>query len=157
MSIRDYPGLKDGVTARLPGDYARQSDRKALRPAPLDLPASSWTIRIPDWWPTPLNQLINRHHMAAHRLKKTDAQLIQLMAQRQGVPAATGKRRVSLVIILPPRRRAPDPDAFWKSLLDGLVGAGLLRNDSQHWVECSPVEFARGKRLCSYVTLEELG
>lgn len=156
MSIRDYPGLKSGVTARLPGDLAVRPSCPPTRPAAPNGSPASWTIRIPDWWPTPLNQLINRHHMAAHRLKKTDAQLLQRMAQCQGVPAATGKRRVSLVIILPPRRRAPDPDAFWKSLLDGLVRAGLLRNDSQHWVECSPVEFARGQRLCSYVTLEDI-
>jgi Holliday junction resolvase RusA-like endonuclease len=72
----------------------------------------------------------------------------------QHIPAARTKLRLSVLIVLPPRRRAVDPDSVTKSLADALVHAGALRNDSHLWVEHGPVQFARGGRLTTYVTLE---
>ena len=46
-------------------------------------------------------------------------------ALEAGIPRATGRRRVSLHIVLAPRQRAGDPDAFWKSTLDALVAEAI--------------------------------
>jgi Holliday junction resolvase RusA-like endonuclease len=64
---------------------------------------------------------------------------------------------VSLQIILPPRERRCDPDAYWKSTLDALVHAKMLINDSSVWVELGSVDFDRtsGNRA-TRILLEEL-
>jgi len=106
--------------------------------------------------PTPLNKLLGGHWARGHRAKKQDAARLSHEVAIQGIPAAREKRAVSLLIVLPKGRRAPDPDAFWKSTLDALVQAGALVNDSSRWIELGPVEFARGERLATYLTLEML-
>jgi hypothetical protein len=52
---------------------------------------------------------------------------------------------VSLVITLTARQRPADPDAFWKSLLDALVHAGLLADDDAAHVQLGGVIFRRGE------------
>jgi Holliday junction resolvase RusA-like endonuclease len=59
------------------------------------------------------------------------------------IPKAQGKRRVSLHIILDKGQRAPDPDAFFKSLCDALVHAEMLVDDNRQHVELAPVTFSR--------------
>jgi Holliday junction resolvase RusA-like endonuclease len=113
-------------------------------------------MRILDWMPTPLNRLLHQHWGNANRLKADDAAEIGIAMLGQHVPVATTKRRLSVLVVLPPRRRAPDPDSLTKSLADALVHAGALKNDSHLWVEHGPVQFARGQRLTTYVTLETL-
>lgn len=144
----------------LPGDLKRQAtERPKLARGTAPPPATaaqSWTLRIDDWMPTPLNQLINKHWAIAARMKKADAERIAFEAARQGIPAADGKRRVSLVVVLPKGKRATDTDSLHKSTLDGLVHAGLLRNDSTLWAEGAPPMFARGARLVTYITLERI-
>ena len=52
-----------------------------------------------------------------------------LMGRNGLLPARAGlpKRRVGLTITLPPRQRAWDADALWKSLLDGLTACGAIQ------------------------------
>ena len=114
-----------------------------------------YTIYIPDWTPTPLNKLLKVHWSNSRKMKKTDAEIISAYS-RSCVPATIQKRSVSLIIILPKGQRACDPDAYWKSLLDGLVKCGLLVNDSARWCQNGFVEFARGERLASFIILEDL-
>ena len=45
---------------------------------------------------------------------------------------------------------------MWKSLLDGLVRAGLLVGDCADFVELGTVEFRRGVESCTEVILEDL-
>ena len=89
-----------------------------------------------------MNQLLGGHWSKGHRLKKLDRQMI--WAYAQGQPKATGKRRVELTIILKPAQRAADPDAYFKSLADGLVHAGMLTDDNRQGVELTPVTYERG-------------
>jgi hypothetical protein len=42
-------------------------------------------------------------------------------------------------------QRAPDPDAFFKSLWDALVHAGMLVDDNRQHVELAPVTFSRAE------------
>jgi hypothetical protein len=56
--------------------------------------------------------------------------------------------------LLGPRQRGADPDAYWKSLLDALVHAGLLVDDSPKWCELGPVRFERECRRKPAIQLE---
>ncbi len=74
----------------------------------------------------------------------------------RGVPKASGKRVVSMHVVFPPRKRMPDVDSLWKSLLDSLVHAGLLVNDSAAWASMSPVAYSRGESLTTFITVEDI-
>ena len=113
-------------------------------------------LTVPNWHPVRLNQFIGRHWAVKHRLKKSDRVLLGWYAKIEGIPPATGKRRVSLVITLAPRHRAADPDAYWKSALDALTAAGLLVDDSPRWCELGAVEFRRGADRQTEIVLEDL-
>ena len=52
--------------------------------------------------------------------------------------------------------RLPDPDNLLKSLLDALVHAKLLVDDSAAWVELGEVRVERGGHRKTVVTLEDL-
>lgn len=115
-----------------------------------------WYVVLVNWHPARLNQLLYAHWAKCHRLKRTDATVIALGVLGAGVPRADTARRVSLEITLAPRQRAADPDAYWKSLLDGLVACGALVNDSHVWCELGGVKFLRGQRAKTVIRLENL-
>jgi hypothetical protein len=119
-------------------------------------PAGRWVLTIPNFHPTPLNDLIGTHRMKAHPLKAADARRLGDEAELARVPRAAGRRRVWLRIILAKGQKGCDGDAYWKSCLDALVLCGRLRNDSRQWCEIGgPVEFERGKRA-TQIVLEDL-
>lgn len=101
-------------------------------------------IRIPGWHPAPINKLYSGHWAKRKRLKEQDRNIVEHYAQPW--PKATSKRRVRVAIVLGPRQRACDPDAYFKSLLDALTHAGMIVDDGPKWVELAPVEFRRGTR-----------
>lgn len=90
------------------------------------------------------------------RMKKSDREMVAGYARLAEVPKAKRKRRVRLTIVLGPRQRGADPDAFWKGLLDSLVAAELLVDDSKEWVELAPVEYERGKERATRIVLEDM-
>lgn len=102
-----------------------------------------------------LNELLG-HWAKAHKLKKRDAAWIGCKAKEAGIPEATGKRRVCLTVIMAPRQRCPDPDSFWKSVLDALTTNGLLRDDNPKWCECGQVEYVRGERAAMNILVEDV-
>jgi hypothetical protein len=100
-----------------------------------DEPMPTWTLDIPRWHPSRLNELMGCHWGKRSRLKRADRQTVALLAKLPGIPKAPGPRRVSLRIVLKPRQRASDPDAYWKSTLNALVSCGLLLDDDRQTVE----------------------
>src|SRR5215475_8334617 len=90
----------------------------------------SYTLRIPRWRPPLANAWRGRHWSVAHRLRKEASAMLATYARLQAIPPATGPRRASLEIVLAPRQRRPDRDAFDKLLLDAMVSTGLLLDDS---------------------------
>jgi hypothetical protein len=114
------------------------------------------TLTIPNWHPARLNQWDGKHWAVRARMKRADRELVALFARQAGIPRATGKRRLSLTLTLGPRQRAADPDAYFKSLLDSLVYAGLLVDDNRQGVELGAVEFDRGPAPATQIVLEEL-
>jgi hypothetical protein len=90
------------------------------------------------------------------KAKKGDRELIHYYAKMANVPPAASKRRVSLLLTLGPRQRGGDPDAYWKSVLDGLVHCGALKNDTKEWVALGDVEYHRGPQKATRITLEDV-
>lgn len=100
-------------------------------------------LYIPSWSPATVNQLVNGHWARRNRLKKSDKEIVAAYARLAGLAPAVGRRRVSLHQIVPPGKRRADPDAAWKSLLDALVAAGLLRDDGPRWCVLGGVTYSR--------------
>lgn len=114
---------------------------------------TAYSIRIPDWHPATVNQLLRGRWWAA-KLKKIDRQMIGAYAQ--AVPRAEGKRQVDFTIVLKKGQRAADNDAYHKSLMDGLVHAGMLKDDNRQWSQISQPQFERAERIATLITLRDI-
>lgn len=115
----------------------------------------TWTVRIAGWHPARINELLGDWRRASRR-KKQDRVAIALPVSLAKVPRATGKRRVSVEIVLGPRQRGGDPDAYHKSLLDALKHCGAILDDRRQCVELTPVTYSRGPQRATVVTLEDV-
>lgn len=113
-------------------------------------------LRITGWRPARLNELISVHWTLKYKRKNADRQRLLIECQNQNIPRAVGKRRLSLVWILGKGDRTPDQDGLHKSLNDGLVLAGRLRDDSPKWLELGPTTFRRESEKGIEVTLEDI-
>jgi hypothetical protein len=115
-----------------------------------------WSVSIVDWRPATLNELMAGRRICM-RLKKRDRLLLGAMfEQAVEIPPATGKRRVSLRIVLPRGQRRWDKDGLWKGVLDALTHAGALVDDRPDFCEPGTVEYARGARLETTIRLEDI-
>lgn len=114
-----------------------------------------WEITIPHWRPAALNELMRGRWQAA-RLKARDRDVVAYWTWGRAIPRVTGKRRVSLRIMIPKRQRRWDIDAFQKSLLDALVHARVIIDDHPDDCEWGGVEYTRGDRLQTTIIVEEL-
>ena len=113
------------------------------------------TIDIPSWNPVPINKWRGRHWGVRHKLQRGQAAIIGVYALQQGVPKATGRRKVRLTVYKP--GKAPDADAYDKSLLDALVTCGLLVDDSQEWIEGRmEVVVIKSKQRRTLIRLEDV-
>jgi Holliday junction resolvase RusA-like endonuclease len=54
------------------------------------------------------------------------------------------------------RGRERDPDASWKSVLDGLVHAHMLIDDSRKWCKLGDVTFERGSERATTIQLTDI-
>lgn len=131
---------------------------------------TSWTVEIPNFLPTPLNQLMRMNRHKRNRILKSEYDLIAVYSR--DVPKAKAKRRVILRLTLQPevRRRDSrgksiildgadkerDDDGCFKGVLDGLVKAGMLVDDSRRWVERAPAEYEIGEQRKTTLTLEDM-
>src|SRR5262249_2531686 len=105
-----------------------------------------YTLMVPTWYPPLCNRWRGRHWSVAHRLRKQAVALLGVYALQQHVPRATGRRRVSVEIVLAPRQRQPDCDAYDKLLLDSLGAVGLLVDDREPGLAARvEVTFRRGQ------------
>ena len=113
------------------------------------------TFTVPRYLPPSVNRLLAINHRGRKRLKDECAGFVRLYAHQAGVPPAAGRRRVDLLLTLAGRGRPPDPDNILKSLLDGLVRAGLLRDDGPGQCELGTVSYSRGPSRATTVTLTD--
>lgn len=116
-------------------------------------------IKIPNWRPARLNQFTDKSWYVRSKLKGADFKTIATYVKSLGVPPATGRRKVSLLVVLGKRQRECDPDAFWKSLNDALKKAGMLIDDNRNGCQLGEVEFVRSHDGSSSTTiiLEDVG
>lgn len=114
-------------------------------------------IVIDRWHPARLNQIMGGHWSGGHRLKKRDREMV--WAYSRGKPKAPGKRRIETVIVLKPKQRGGDPDAYFKSLCDALKHAGMIVDDNRQGVELMPVRYERGttERWGTSIRLWDIG
>jgi hypothetical protein len=94
------------------------------------------------WIPARLNQLKDNRWVSG-KLKKRDRQIVACYVAKAETPPPSGRRKVSLRVVLAKGQRAPDVDSYWKSLLDSLVKAGALVDDNRNGCETGAVEFFR--------------
>lgn len=117
-------------------------------------------IWIPHWHPTPLNRMIGWHWRRVHKLKTKDAKVVWGHFVHSGIPRAgeRQRRRVMTTIVLKPRQRGCDPDAYDKSLLDALKRCGAIKDDNRQWVEAPPPDYRRGTAMewGTEITIEDL-
>lgn len=111
------------------------------------------TLMIAGWTPTPLNRLMS-HVRARIKRKQDDRVIVLAAALNADVPKAYFPRRVSVTVTAP--GRLPDPDNLLKSLLDALVHAKLLVDDSAAWCELAAVKVERGPVRKTVMQLEDL-
>lgn len=116
----------------------------------------TYTLVIAGWRPHRLNEFTSQHWSVRRNAKAADALRLLVECQNQKIPLALGKRRVTLLWKLEKGERTPDADGLWKSLLDGLVHAGRLRDDNPKWCETAPVVYGRGAVKGIEVTFEDL-
>lgn len=117
----------------------------------------TYHLTIADWTPCRVNELLHGHWAKAHRLKRIDKNMVCGYAFHNRIPRATGPREVSLRVTLPSEARGKDEDAFWKSVLDACVHAGLLIDDRSEYCRVGPVEIVNGERRETRITLTDLG
>ena len=110
-------------------------------------------ITIPMWRPPSLNQYIGKHWSIGYNLKNECKQLV--LAYSRHIPQATTKRSVQMHVVLGKGMREHDADNTQKLILDGLVHAGMLVDDSPKWVEFLGVTYERGVHQ-TIITLEDL-
>ena len=115
------------------------------------------TLVIDGWHPSTLNQLMRCHWGKSARMKRADREIVWAEALVQRVAKAEGRRRVDLVIDVEKGQRRPDRDAWWKSTLDALVGAGLLVDDGPRWCVPGSVSYRRTGRRRTAIVLTDLG
>jgi hypothetical protein len=114
-----------------------------------------YVLVIPRWHPKTINQLLRRVRTRI-RWKKIDRNVVSGYCYLNHFPVATGPREVRLTIVLGPRQRAADPDAYQKSLGDALVQAKMLIDDNRQYVRWAPTEYERGPERATRVELIDL-
>ena len=99
--------------------------------------------KVDHWHPATYNEMHGRtvHWGRKARLKKRDREVVGTLYAK--LPKATGRRRVSLVVVMAKGKRCPDKDAYWKSLLDALKHHGMLVDDNPKHCEPGTVTFDR--------------
>ena len=116
-----------------------------------------YRITIGNWRPARINELMRAGHWSGvHKQKKYERQTVGVYALLSKVPRATGKRRVSLEITLKGRQQEVDPGAYDKSLMDALVHATMLVDDSSEWCEVGGYTYNRDGAAKTVIVLEDL-
>lgn len=110
-----------------------------------------YEIRIPDYLPMRLNELLRAHWAVRRSAQRAADSLVNFYGISAGVPRAQRRRRVSLTF----HGGRADPDARLKLILDALVHGGYLVDDSEKWCLIDPPKNAPGPRAVT-IQLEDL-
>lgn len=141
-------------------------EAKKKRKPPRQLPAhcqleslpqrGRFEVAIPHFRPHYLNELKRVHYMVERRMKWSDAQVLGGELRKAGVPRATGRRRLTWVLVMGPGQRRPDPDAIFKSGNDGLKRCGALVDDNPTKLDLMPTLYEKQSESGVRVILEDI-
>lgn len=112
-------------------------------------------LDLPAFTPPSVNKAMFASVKQRSRIQRGTRDIIGCEARRQGIPLATCKRRLSLVVTLGKGQRKLDRSNVFKVVEDALVCTGLLVDDTDRWVEHGNVTWERGERR-TQVLLEDL-
>lgn len=116
-----------------------------------------WEIMIPKWHPALINHMTEAHHMRIYRRKQADKRQLYITLLAYRIPPASTPRRLTLTLTYRRGQTACDPDAPFKSLLDGLVGIGALVDDSPEWLDLEKLRYGEpGGRRETLIRLEDI-
>ena len=107
--------------------------------------------------PGNFNEFAGRHWSVKNRVKNRTRCAVGVACFADGVPRATGRRRVSIALELPAGRTAPDHDNLLKTLWDALTACGAIVDDSPEWIEGGGYTIEIGEKVLTVVTLEKVG
>lgn len=167
--LLSQPGLDESQKAIIRGGKATKmehplppaSDPNYVPPVegdatPRPILDGPWSILIIDWHPTLCNALMGDWR-EAHERKKRDADMLGIHIFLFRVPSATRRRRVTLTLTYRVGQTHCDPDAPFKSLLDGLTRRGMLVDDSPKWLELMPLRYGTpGSRRETLIEIEDI-
>ena len=146
---RSLPGVDLG-NARVLGVELDALARSMLNPN-----TRQWEVVVPSWTPPSLNKLLRMHWATRYRMGRVINRRIALACLVAKVPPATVKRRVSITLGYARKCRALDEDNAVKLLLDALVKAGALVDDSPEWLERGPYA-VRFDGQATYLEIEDV-
>lgn len=115
-----------------------------------------WVLEIPGYLPKSLNRLLREHFSARMRETRRAAEHFTLAALLAKVTPPSGKRKVSLVFTAK-GGKLPDPDNLLKTVLDGLVKAGVLIDDSADYCVLGEVRVVPGEHPKTMAIVEDIG
>jgi Holliday junction resolvase RusA-like endonuclease len=113
-----------------------------------------WTVEIPNWLPTGLNEMLRMHWAARRKRFKVNARLVGAYLKLAGVFPAGGRRRVTLHFQA--RNNTPDADNWKKELLDCLVECRALVDDSPRWAEVPEPRCSAGRSRRTVIEIEDI-
>lgn len=161
MQHSERSGSKADSESSSPADTSTAPAQHAQATAGAASPhaGTAHVLWVPGWTPGALNKKLWKHWSVAAKAQKADKAAIQIAVLMCGTPKATRPRKVELYMLLGKGRRCLDPDAVWKGLLDGLVAAGALVNDSPAWCRIEQPNYLRclhGAAPGAFVVLTDL-
>jgi len=115
-----------------------------------------WTVVMDGWTPPTVNALMRGHWATRARIKKAAVNRVVAAMRAAGVPAATGKRRVTIAVEYGNRGHLSDPDNVPKAVLDGLKRAAVLIDDTAEWCDCPTATVARGDGKRTTLVIEDI-
>lgn len=115
----------------------------------------TWTLELPGVLPDSMNVRERSSHWKRAKELADLTVLIGATAKALRIPPAKGRRAVTVTIHKSLRSRVTDDpanrDSRAKSLLDAMVATGLLRDDSDRWLEWRHVHEGERMRMVSTV------
>jgi hypothetical protein len=119
-----------------------------------------WKITIPNWIPKSDNKF--KHWSDRYAGSNEAGDLLAVYANNEGIPRISGGYRpvrfMTMRVSTAKRGRLPDPSNMLKCLLDGMVRAKLIVDDSYEWCKWTMpiVERATADRWGTVITIIDI-
>ena len=124
----------------------------------------SWSFMIPDWHPPSVNDVMGSSIKKRTKIKSQAKNIVSAYCCLYDVDRIVKpngelgdnacRRRIKAYVLTKPRTSIRfDLDNIWKYLLDGLVDARVLVDDSNEWLLCDPISIVETDGMTGYPSL----